>query len=113
MTATYDEARTLVDVTSQADAGWVSELAAGGQVTLTVENTYLLDGTTRDAAQARCETLARLFGPAAVGQVRITEPSDATVTFNANFKVAPFSGGAQEAAKWSCEIKSSGTVSFD
>lgn len=114
MTATYDEARTMVDVTSQANAGWTEEIAAGGQVTLTVEKTYLLDddGTTRDAAQARCETLARAFGQAAVGQVRVTEASDATVTFSANFKVSPFSGGAQDAAKWSCEIKSTGTVTF-
>jgi hypothetical protein len=112
--ATYDEARTFVDVSSQANAGWVEELAAGGQLTLNVENTYLVDadGTTRDPAQARIETLARLFGPAAVGIVKITEINGDTVEFNANFKISPWSGGEKDGAKWACEIKSSGAPTF-
>jgi hypothetical protein len=112
--ATYDEPRTFVDVSSQADAGWVSELAAGGQITLNVENTYLLDedNETRDPAQLRLETLARLFGPAGVGVVRITEISGASVTINVNVKVSPWSGGEKDGAKWAVELKSTGTPTF-
>lgn len=66
----------------------------------------------RDPGQAAVESLAKLMGPASLGQFRMTSPGGNTATYMASAEVTRAGGGNNDAAAWQAVILISGDITY-
>ncbi len=102
------------DTTDFESGGWSEFIPAARGYTITLEGFFLEDivSKARDAGQARCEVLALLVGPTAIGDFRLITPGGTQWDFKAAVDVSGPGGDHQNAATWRCTLTVHGQITI-
>lgn len=110
-TFTLSNDKEDADTTDFDSDGYAEHIVAGRSNEVSFEGSFLEDPAdgSRDAGQAKIETLAEETGAAAMGQVRITPPSGENgKIYKGSFTVGDVGGGTNDPTTWGATMTVSG-----